>query len=275
MGKKKKKLVETTGIQITDKVIADIQGALIDTSPHNAFEQIVESYEEALESQQMQKKDSEGKVYIQKRFIDNMAMLKKADNFVLRKHFGKTVPLFVTYVVVFLLSMGFLVVNEANTMLVIIVSLLIGAAALVNIYYLKKFHRINNAIEFQNYIYANAMRSDNEFCLIFNEEGEVVYTDPRLENLVTTEESKSVSPIDLLLLSFEVSPDKIDAIKGVVFRNQGKEQITEDSNVKGDLNTLILQAIKTRKGTYTISVFELNNPVGYTTLKMTKIDDGK
>ncbi len=272
MSKKKKKL-SSQNIQISESAISDIQGALIDTSPHNTFEAIVDKYEEILEKQQAQNKTSEGQVHIKKRFIDNMAMLKKADNFIHRKHFGRTTPLFITYLLVYLVCMAFLITNDPNPMLMTIITLLIGGAALVNFYYIKKFDRVNNAIEYQNYIFANALRSDNEFCLIFNDEGDVVYTDPRLEKLIVSEESKEVSPIDLLLLSFEVAPEKVEAIKEIIYRNKNKEKITEDSNQKGDLNTLSLKSVHSKKGVFSVTVLELENPVGYTTLKMTKIDE--
>ncbi len=274
MSKKKKKL-STQNIQIPENAIADIQGALIDTAPHNAFEAIVGQYEETLEKQQEQNKVSEGRVHIKKRFIDNMAMLKKADNFIHRKHFGRTTPLFITYLFVYLLCMAFLIVNDPHPLLLTIITLLIGGGALVNFYYIKKFHRVNNAIEYQSYIFANALRSDNEFCLIFNDDGDVVYTDPRLEKLIVSEESKNVSPIDLLLLSFEVSPEKVQAIKELIFRNKDKEKITEDSNQKGDLNTLSLKSVHSKQGVFTVTVHELANPVGYTTLKMIKLDEEK
>lgn len=269
----KKKSKHKKIIQAPDSIIADIQGALIDVAPKNNFENIINSYENTLESQQEQSKKSEGLIVIKKRFIDNMAMLKKADNFIHRKHFGKAAPLFIAYLLVFVLSMAFLVINESNHLLMLVIALIIGAGCLVNIYYMKKFNRVNNAIEFQNYIFANAMRSDNEFCLIFNEDGDTVYTDPRLQKLIVSEESKTVGEVDLLLLSFEVAPEKVQAIKDIIFRK--KEDIDEDAVTPGNLSSLTFKSGNAKKGMFLISVMQLEHPVGYTTLKMTKIIEEK
>ncbi len=273
MKKKLENLVSNKVLDTAPSMIADINGALIDVSPKNEIENIIESYETALEMQQESAKKSEGQIVIKKRFIDNMAMLKKADNFIHRKHFGKTAPLFVAYVVVFVLSMIFLLINEQNSILVLIVALLIGAACLVNVHFLKKFNRINNAIEFQNYIFANALRSDNEYCIIFNEDGDVVYTDPRIQKLEVSEEAKKVHDLDLLLMSFEVDDSKIQAVKDAIFKKKIDEN--QETSSAGDLLALTLSFAHPKKGSFVINVNQLEHPVGYTVLKMTKNMDNK
>jgi two-component system, cell cycle sensor histidine kinase and response regulator CckA len=213
--------------------------------------------------------------FLKKRFIDNTTLVKKANSFVVRNHFGQTTPLFVAYFLAFIFSALMAFLFEGNPLLMTGVFLIFFCVAcLVNSFYLKKFTEINNAIEFQNAICTAALRGDCEYCLIFNEDGDVVYADPRLQTLSTSKVFKNVSELDMLLSAFHVSPEKTQMIHDVVYRNKYEGKSSEPAHAANKHDrSVILKPFHIDEGDFSIAVWSLERPNGFTTIKISRIDE--
>jgi two-component system cell cycle sensor histidine kinase/response regulator CckA len=213
--------------------------------------------------------------FLKKRFVDNDSLVSKANDFVPRNHFGYVAPLFVAYFLAFFFSTMMTFLFEGNPILISGVFLFFfGAACIINSVYLRRFNEINNAIEFQNSIYSAALRGDCAYCLIFNDEGEVVYADPRLQKLTTTKVFKNLTELEILLNTFGVSPEKAQQIHDMVFRNKYPQLIDEEHKPSSrDDRMILLKPFHMEEGDFAISVWNMERPLGFTTLKISKIDE--
>jgi two-component system cell cycle sensor histidine kinase/response regulator CckA len=79
---------------------------------------------------------------------------------------------------------------------------LFGLASLVTQHFARTFGEINHAIEFQNSIFAAALREDCNFCIIFDEEGRILYFDPRFLEMFPNHFTHSLEGV-LSLLKIE------------------------------------------------------------------------
>jgi hypothetical protein len=260
----KKKVNKKKHIQGKDLV--EISGSLINETPHNFIESTIENYEISLESQKDKHTYDQMSIVQKRRFIDDMEMIKKSEDFVLRKHFGSSFPLFIAYSFIFILCMLFLLTYSDSLGLTVMVTMLIAVGVLVNYYYLKKYHRINNAIEFQNYIFANALRSENDFYFIFNDDGNTVYSDSRMKKIMDSDASKDLHELDFLILTFKMNSEMANTLKNLVFEHNKQDN-------KADNSAILSYKISHPKfGKYAIIARRLNKPMDYTILKLVKFD---
>jgi len=255
MSKKKLDAIMTNEAKVE---LAGIQDSLIDTKPHTGFEEAIEKFEISLEADQAEQTITDRQIELKKRFIDDFEMVEKSKNFNMRQHFGTYYGLFSSYVVALLLSLFLMVIYSGDVALSLMVVCLIALPVIINVFYLRKFYRVNNAIEYQNFIFTNALRSDNEFYFIFSEEGAAIYCDPRLESLMTSGNSADLHEIDLLLLSYGAENSKIKAVKEMVF---GTRSDNSKKDIEFDLE------FKT-KGKFSVLAKKLAQPNNYTVVKM-------
>ncbi len=213
--------------------------------------------------------------FLKKRFIDNKTLVSKANSFVVRNHYGQTAPIYVGYFLAFIFTALMAFLFDGNPLLITGVFLIFfGFACLINSFYLNKYCEINNAIEFQNAIYTAALRGDCDYCLIFNEDGEVVYADPRLQKLSAAKVFKNVSELDMLLGAFKVSPEKTQLIHEVVYRSKFKEQTPDHhQTISKNDRSVILKPFHIDEGDFSIAVWTLERPAGFTTIKISKIEE--
>ncbi len=212
--------------------------------------------------------------FLKRRFIDNKSLVAKANSFIVRDHFGQIYPIFLSYFLAILFSSIMAFLFEGDPLLISgIFVIFFGAACLINALYVRKFNEINNAIEFQNAIYSAALRGDCEYCLIFNEEGDIVYADPRLQKLSSSKTFKNVSELDILLTTFKVSPEKTQIIHDVIFRDKYSSTEAKLSHQSKSDRSILLKPFHIDDGDFTISVWQLERPAGFTTLKISRIDE--
>ncbi len=215
--------------------------------------------------------------FLKKRFIDNKSLVTKANSFIVRDHFGDISPIFLAYFLAFIFSTLMAFLFEGDPFLISGIFLIFfGGACLINALFIRKFNEINNAVEFQSAIYSAALRGDCEYCLIFNEDGEIVYADPRLQKLSSSKVYKNVSELDVLLMTFKVSSEKTQMIHDVIFRNKfdSKDESAEAKKSKNKNDrSVLLKPFHIDNGDFSISVWQLERPTGFTTLKISRIDE--
>lgn len=208
--------------------------------------------------------------FLHKRFIDNDKFVDEARNFSKRNHFGSTALLFTSYLIAFFASGFSALLFETNPIIVVTAFLLFfGGAALVNYYYIKKFKTINNAIEFQNLIYLTALKGDCEFCLIFNENGDIAYSDSRLLKKFDVHVPKNLTELETIFHFFQIGPEKVRLINDLIFRKKYSADLTDTKTAR----TLLFHPFRIHNGDYSISVLPMDRPWGFTTLKIHKIDE--
>jgi len=212
--------------------------------------------------------------FLKKRFIDNDCLVTKANKFIPRDHFKNTGLLFLSFLLSFIVCTLMAFTFEGNPVLISTIFLFcFGFASLVNAYYLYKFNAVNNAIEFQNSIYTAALRGDCDYCLVFNDEGEVVYADPRLQKLASEKVYKNLTELESLLQAFKVSPVKAQQVHDIVYREKYTNKSDDSkSHTKHD-RSVMLKPFQLDNDDFSITVSNLERPIGFTILKVTKVDE--
>ena len=117
---------------------------------------------------------------------------------------------------------GYLVENIALT--VGVLSGLLIIAAIVVFYMFMKTYRLLIVSQFQSMLFANVCTNDAVFCVIFNQEGELIYSDANAQTIFCNSLSKDISFsqfVDFLQCSHthrNILESSIEASKSSAFR---------------------------------------------------------
>ncbi|MFI4984146.1 MAG: ATP-binding protein [Rickettsiales bacterium] len=214
--------------------------------------------------------------FLQKRFIDNDKLVEEAKDFSQRNHYGSTAVIFFTYVLAFLVSTVIAFIFEGHHALVVTCFMVFfGGAAILNSFYIKKMRLINNAIEFQNLIYLTALKGDCEYCLIFNEDGEIVYSDSRLLAKFNIQIPKNLTELETIFHFFQLPSDKVRLIKDIIFRKKYSSELAVSQlyNDAAHSKPLTLRPFRLYNSKYSIFISPMERPWGFTTFKIHKVDE--
>ena len=113
-----------------------------------------------------------------RRFVDRATFVRQAKLFAHRKHYKLVYLLFGVYCLSFFIVSWIAFFFAANHFVIIGAFLVFfGGACLINYLYINKMNDMNNAVEFQNAIFSSALRDKYDFCLVFDNRGNLVYVD--------------------------------------------------------------------------------------------------
>lgn len=114
------------------------------------------------------------------RYSDKYDVFKKQPDFIVRKHVASTLKIFLIFLSAFAIILGlsyYTIVNEGSTKYLdfgMIILIFISLCFYVN-HSLKDANQIINAAEFQNAIFASALRAGYEICAVFTIDGDFLY----------------------------------------------------------------------------------------------------
>jgi two-component system, cell cycle sensor histidine kinase and response regulator CckA len=100
-----------------------------------------------------------------------------SSDFVSRKYIPTVVQLSLVFVFVLIIGITLSVLLLDKTLLIILLTLFMGALGVYVIIQIQRSHDLVLATEFQNALFASALGFNNKFCLIIKREGSIIYMD--------------------------------------------------------------------------------------------------
>jgi two-component system cell cycle sensor histidine kinase/response regulator CckA len=143
----------------------------------------------------------------------------------------------------------------------------------VNYLFLNSILKENALTELYNSVLNGAIKSDNEFYIIFNSLGEVEYTDPRVYESFFSHCLKNSNELQALIEALKIPNDKTQEIYDFIYRvkfSYNQKEIGIGSNIKKK-KSLNIYPFTVLQGTYGLFLFNIEKPKNYTFLKIYKI----
>jgi two-component system, cell cycle sensor histidine kinase and response regulator CckA len=141
------------------------------------------------------------------RYTDKKNMVHNRVDFI-KRHYGFHLPTLIAIyaaALLIILVVQYLVVS-ASLLLTLTIVIIFTALAVFSILTINRYQDVIMATEFQNAIFASAMRVNTEFCLIIRHDGSLVYADSGFNKYFDTQH-KGVRGLDALLKSGGLSED--------------------------------------------------------------------
>jgi len=141
------------------------------------------------------------------------------EDFVVRKRFPsvRTMAQICVAAVIIVLGVALLVRND--TLLGSLLCVVVGSITLYLGRHIEKQQKILNATEFMNALFSSAVCRNHKFCIIVNQEGEIVYLDRGFQELFPEYMEQPKRELDLLLGMHDVAQEYRSKIFSLISGN--------------------------------------------------------
>lgn len=140
-----------------------------------------------------------------------------------------TLPfIYFIYFIAFCITVVSVVMYSADSIFIsclLFIALGVTLAATHYFYHTAKIHI--KSLEEQVNVFLEALNVDSEYTIIFNEHGDITYSDPRFEELRKISQLKNCSELELIEKVLRLKPSQIKKINNLIYRTDLEEEIIE------------------------------------------------